>query len=111
MSCQHEVKPLPYLFCQECMLNGCYPWNTCVFLLCSYLGGMYPAIMVLDAEDTPIQCASYKKVEFGMWQSYLADLKSEADLNEKVRLKAMDGKVMSNQLLPAEQVAMKRKRS
>ncbi|GAG80442.1 unnamed protein product [marine sediment metagenome] len=34
------VKPFPHIFCEGCMLNGCYQWNDLIILCCSEFGGM-----------------------------------------------------------------------
>jgi len=86
------------------MLNGCYPWNNNPVLLCSYLGGLLPTILVVDDEDVARACSSYKHVDEKTWLSYIEDLKKEAKMNEKARLKAIDGKVFSNHRLPAESI-------
>ena len=108
MSCQFEVKPMPYLFCESCMLNGCYPWNKNPALLCNYLGGLYPAILVVDEEDIAHECSTFKLVTKKLWKTYLEDLKKEAKLNEKCRIKAIDGKVFSNHPLPTESISVYR---
>lgn len=106
-SCHYEVKPLPSEFCAKCSSNGCYPWNRNPLLLCNLMGGLHPAIFV-EAESGERQCLNFKLVDEEMWQSHVNDLKREAELNEKVRRKAMDGEVHSSELLPAEFLAMKR---
>ena len=100
---EYEVKALPNEWCQFCSLNGCYPWNRNPFLLCSEMGGLHPAIYTVEG-DKRIACLSCKPASSTLWEAHLSDLKREAKLNEEVRLRAMEGKVLSNQLLPAEYV-------
>ena len=104
MSCPYKVKPFPYLFCEGCMLNGCYSWNQNPLLLCSLLGGIVPAILFKENEmEIPRQCASYKQVTDKTWLALLKDLKQEAKRNEGLRKLAMgDGKTYSSNELPAE---------
>lgn len=104
MSEMHPVKPLYAEYCQNCMLNGCYPWNRNPFLLCSNMGGLLPAIELME-EDVSHQCLQYKPVDFDTWQRHMQDLKREAESNERIRLKAMKGEAFTNQILPAESVA------
>ena len=111
MSCQHEVKPLPYGFCVNCSLNGCYPWNRTALLLCAKMGGLHPAIIVTKQDELfPEECASFTLVTEKTWEAHLSDLRREAMNNEEVRLRARDGKVMSSELLPAEYVQKEAKK-
>ena len=103
----HEVKPLPYRFCIHCMFNGCYPWNTNPALTCNKFGGFIPCILVVDDNNVVYECSSYKIVTEETWQSHLEDVKKEAKFNEESRMRAIDGKVMSNYPLPAESIFMK----
>jgi len=102
----YEVKPLPYEFCQNCQFNGCYPWNRNPMLLCTEMGGFLPAIK----ETTPnggIICHIFKPVTDYFWELWILDQKRESVDIEKMRLKAMKGKVRTNQLLPAEYISEK----
>jgi len=89
-------------------LNGCYPWNRNPLLLCSQLGGLSPSILTFVNENVN-HCSSFKEVDMEMWMNYLEDLKKEAELNENLRCKAMDGKVFSSELLPAEYLEYKKR--
>jgi len=104
VTCQFEVKPMPYQFCESCMFNGCYPWNTNPALLCMYLGGILPTVLTVDNEDVAHSCETFKQVTDDTWQTYLTDAKAEAKQNEKTRLKAIDSKILTNRPLPAESI-------
>ena len=78
-------------------------------LLCTCLGGLHPAILIFDEADFPRACSSYKWATDETWNRYVEDLKTEATTNEKARIRAMNGKVYSNQQLPAEYVQSKQK--
>lgn len=106
MECKHKVKPFPYGFCEKCMLNGCYPWNRNPLLLCTYLGGLHLAILVVDDNDVARECSSYKLVTEETWKAHLEDLKKQAELNETCRRKAIDGEVLTSEPLPAESLAV-----
>jgi hypothetical protein len=108
VDCKFKVHPLPHAWCNECMLNGCYPWNRNPFALCSEMGGLAPVVLVHDA-NTARECAQYKKVTIEIWMRHLSDLQQEAALNEEVRERAAHGEAYSSDLLPAEYVAMKRR--
>ena len=108
MDCKYEVKPFPFRFCEGCMLNGCYPWNDNPILLCSQLGGLHLVLLVTSNDEKMVrQCTSFKSVTEEMWKIHLEDEKRMAKHNEEVRLRAMDGKVLSSELLPAERIAKK----
>lgn len=110
MKCEYKVKPFPYGFCEKCMFNGCYPWNRNPLLLCTYLVGLHPAILVVGANDVAYECSSYKGVTEEMWKAHLKDLKKEAELNETYRRKAVDGEVLSSEPLPAESLAINKEK-
>jgi len=74
------------------------------------MGGLHPSVFVME-DDQPKQCLGFKFVTEDLWEGHLADLKAEAELNEQVRRRAMDGEVKSSNLLPAEYVMMKRKKN
>ena len=97
----NKVKSFPYSFCEGCMLNGCYPWNKNPALCCINFGGLIPSIIEWNTNlNLPTRCASYKPVTDDVWKSYLKDMKWEAQWNEEMRRKAMEGEVSTNQLLP-----------
>ena len=104
---EYEVKPLPYEYCTGCIFNGCYPWNRNPLLLCPHMGGIMIPIRV-EYKSGMVECTEYEKVSEQMWQTHLGDLKKEAALNEECRRRAMDGKVLSSELLPAEYLESKR---
>lgn len=106
--CPYEVKPLPYLFCEGCGLNGCYPWNDSPLLLCSLMGGLIPVVMV-EYKNEAVECKTYKEVTINDWMAHVSDLKRDADHNEFCRKKAMESKMWSSELLPAERIGRKRK--
>jgi len=99
--CKYEVKPFPKEWCVGCCANGCYPWNKNQFLLCQRMGGFYPAAFVKE-NDVDVRCLNYSTVTFELWNAHFSDLKREAQLNEESRLRAMKGKVFSNQPLPGD---------
>jgi len=99
--CPFEVWPLPYAWCKGCLFNGCYPWNRNPLLLCSKLGGIFPAIIMSESHE-PKECLQYKPVTEDSWKSHLDDLKKEATTNEDLRERATKSKVWSSDLLPAE---------
>ena len=105
MNKMYPVKPFYAEYCQKCMLTGCYPWNQNPFLLCGNMGGMVPALQVVEG-DVSIQCLQYKPVDFDCWQRHMRDLKREAEANERIRLKAMNGDAFANEILPAESVEL-----
>lgn len=108
-SCQYEVKPMPYRFCEGCLFNGCYPWNTNPLVLCMKLGGLHPPFLVTEGDTViPRECASFTPVIEVTWSNHLKDKKKEAKLNEETRVRAMDGKVLSNHPLPAESISLYR---
>lgn len=108
MTCQYEVNPMPYRFCEGCLFNGCYPWNTNPAVLCTKLGGIFPPILVTEGDTAiPRECTSFRLVTEATWVLHLKDKKKEAKLNEETRIQAMDGKVLSNQPLPAESISLK----
>jgi len=100
--------PFPNEWCIGCAFNGCYPWNVNPALLCARLGGIYPQLSEKNAKDKEISCLSYKLATEEFWQDHLKDLKNEARTNESCREKSMQGKIYSNQLLPAEELKHKR---
>jgi len=104
-SCPYTVKPFPKEWCAGCSLNGCYPWNRNPLLLCSEMGGLYPAIFETKEDGTTVSCCSCKPATEELWNSHLADLKREAITNEDLRLRAMQGKVHSSERLPADVLA------
>jgi len=102
IECKYEVKPLPYRFCEGCMLNGCYSWNDSLLILCSNMGGYHPAILLVEQDKTVRACESFTPVTEKVWNDYLQSMKAVAKDNERIRLYAMDGKVLTSELLPAE---------
>lgn len=106
MSCPYKVKPLPHEFCQECIANGCFPWDDNPLLLCGELGGLLPNVYVTE-NGVIIKCASFRRVDEDMWMAHLSDLKREAKLNEETRMRAMHGEAFSSEMLPAERATAK----
>lgn len=98
-----ELKPFPHKYCSGCFLNGCYPWNSHPFLLCSLMGGMH-LVIFKDSED----CSHRKPVDLDSWNAHMKDQVSEAKHLEECRLRAMNGKLLSSSLGPAEIAVEKR---
>jgi hypothetical protein len=90
----YRVKPLPYQFCKSCLFNGCYPWSRNPALRCTLNKGLTPAILS-KAEETIIGCGTFKLAN--MWDTFVADAKTEAQGREELRLRAMNQKIRSNQ--------------
>ncbi len=109
MSEMKLVKPFPHVFCEGCMLNGCYPWNTNPLLCCIHFGGVFPNFYEYNTDLKEVtRCHDYTLVTAETWLSYLKDVKKESLLNEKMRRKAVDGAVHTNQTLP-EHIFLKEK--
>jgi len=71
------------------------------------MGGMLPAIKA----TTPlggIICYGFNLVTDKNWSMFLENQKRESKEIEEMRLKAMHGKVSTNQIFPAEYILMKR---
>jgi len=109
IECKYEVQPFPYRFCEGCVFNGCYPWNDSALILCSNMGGNYPAILDVEQDQTVRACESFQPVTEQTWKDHLSDEQAVAKSNERIRLYAMEGKVLSSELLPAERILRKRR--
>ena len=102
---KYEVKPFYRDYCRNCYYNGCYPWNRNPLLLCSTMGGLFPAILFEDSTNSG--CGTYNLVSYEGWEVWLRNEKSEAKDLEDLRMKARYGKIITNQIYPAEEVCMK----
>lgn len=100
----HELKGFPHEYCAGCFLNGCYPWNSHPFLLCSEMGGMH-LVIFKDGEE----CSHRKPVDLDSWNAHMTDQVAEAKHLEECRLRALKGKLLSNTLGPGEVAVEKRK--
>ena len=87
------------------MMNGCYPWNRNPALLCSEMGGLY--LTIKEKGELTDRCLGFKLVTDEIWKAHLQDLKREARDIEELRCRAMEMKVTTNQLLPAEYICQK----
>jgi len=102
----NPILPLPADFCENCALNGNYPWNRNPWLLCYWMGGGIP-IFYLAQEDVVVQCPHYKPAS-EMWDAFIADRRREAAWNEESRKRSsLENPVWSSDLLPAEEVQSK----